>query len=175
MAFGLVSSCLGDTVKMTIPAGNFTRKIGNGSLDDPTGASHSQQDIAGKVVVAIFSAPTMSQGDAQERWSDLLADEPASKLPTSIFLALVEDMSQAGIFKGMALDDMKKQFTKGTRPLVVLDQTGAFFKAFGVPRGKTQILIYDKTSTLRDVEQDLSNQTVTVQRIQAITKQLQAK
>ncbi len=161
-----------DTVKMVVPAGAFTRKLGTGSLDDPSGASHTRQDVAGKVVVAIFSAPNMSQGNAQEKWSDLLANQPASKVSDQVVLALVEDMSQAGLFKGMALDDMKKQFTKGTRPLVILDQTGAVFKQFGVPKNKTQILIYDKTGTLRDVEQNLDDEQGTVHRIQAITAQL---
>ena len=90
-------------------------------------------------------------------------------------LFLVEDMSQAGAFKGMALDNMKKQFTPSSRPFLILDQTGAILKEFGVPRGKTEILIYDKGSSLRDVETDLDDQDLTVQRIKAITTLLLAQ
>ena len=39
-------------------------------------------------------------------------------------------MSQAGMFKGMALDSMKKQFTPTSRPFLVLDQDGSFLKRF---------------------------------------------
>jgi hypothetical protein len=42
-----------------------------------------------------------------------------------------------------------------------------------VPKGKTAILIYDKRSTLRDVELDLSNQDLVLKRITAITTTLQ--
>jgi hypothetical protein len=178
--FNFAASCAvfpvrADDVKKTVPPGNFARKIAAGSLQDPSGASHTRQDAAGKVVVAIFSAPTMSQGGYQEKWSDLLADQPASKVDDSVLLALVEDMTQAGIFKGMALSDMKKQFTTGARPLVILDQNGTVFKQFGVPKNKTQILIYDKTSTLCDVEQNLNDVNGTVYRIQVITQELEKK
>ncbi len=97
-----------------------------------------------------------------------------SKLPESVFLVLFEDMAHAGMFKGIARDDLKKQFTKGSRPLVVLDETGTIFQKYGVPRDKTEILIYDKDGVLRDVESELDDSDKTVARIHAITRELQA-
>ena len=117
----------------------------------------------------------MSQGGRQEKWSHLLANQPATMISDSVALVLVEDMSQAGAFKGAALDNMKKQFTPYSRPFLILDQTGAILKEFGVPRGRTEILIYDKQSMLRDVETDLDDQDVTVQRIKTITMRLLAE
>jgi hypothetical protein len=164
-------------VDMQIPPGDYTRQLGNGSLDDPSGAPHTRREAAGQVIVAIFSIPNMSQGSYQEKWSNLLADQSDTKLPKSVFLVLFEDMAHAGLFEGIARSDLKKQFTKGSRPLVVLDETGAIFKKYGVPRDKTEILIYDKKGVLRDVEADLSesDSEKTVTRIHAITRALQSK
>jgi predicted transcriptional regulator len=78
------------------------------------------------------------------------------------------------MFKGLALDDMKKEFTPHSRPFLILDQTGDVVKKFGVPRDQTVILIYDKKGKLRDVETNLKDQDGTVQRIKAIAKQLLA-
>ncbi len=91
-----------------------------------------------------------------------------------MFLVLFEDMAHAGMFKGVARSDLKKQFTKGSRPLVVLDETGSIFTKYGVPRDKTEILIYDKKGVLRDVEADLRDSDKTVGRIHSITRALQA-
>jgi hypothetical protein len=163
----------GAEVAMQIPPGDYTRQLGNGSLNDPSGAAHTRREASGQVIVAIFSIPNMSQGSYQEKWADLLAQQPGTKVPASVFLVLFENMSQAGMFKGIARSDMKKQFTKGSRPLVVLDETGAIFKKYGVPPDKTEIVIYDKKGALRDVEQDLSDTDATVNRIQGIVKALQ--
>jgi hypothetical protein len=170
-----IGPCQAAVVQMTIPKGFTSTNIGTSALEDPSGVTHTRQDVAGKVVVSIFSAPTMGQGDTQQKWSDLLSTTPGSKLPGTITLVLVEDMTQAGIFKGMALSDMKKEFTPHDRPFLILDQTGDVFKKFGMPKGKTGILIYDKTGTLRDVELDLSDQATTLSRIKAITTKLQAE
>lgn len=161
--------------EMVVPPGDYTRQLGNGSLADPSGVAHTRRDAMGQVIVAIFSIPNMSQGSYQEKWANLLAHQPETKLPNSVFLVLFENMAQAGMFKGIARSDMKQQFTKGSRPLVVLDETGAIFKKYGVPPDRTEILIYDKTGALVDVEQDLSDTDVTVHRIQVITKKLQKK
>jgi hypothetical protein len=173
--FSSLATGWGADVQMHIPPGNYTRQLGNGSLDDPSGAAHTRRDANGEVIVAIFSIPNMSQGSYQEKWADLLAHHPGTKLPKSVFLVLFEDMAHAGMFKGIARSDLKQQFTKGSRPLVVLDETGAIFEKYGVPRDKTEILIYDKKGALRDVEADLSDSDETVKRIHLITSSLQKK
>jgi hypothetical protein len=162
-------------VAMHLPSGNYATEIDTTPLTDPSGATHTRLEVKGKVVVAIFSAPNMSQGGTQEKWSNLLANQSATKLSDSVAMFLVEDMSQAGAFKGIALDNMKKQFTPTSRPFLILDQNGAILKKFGVPRGKTEILIYDRQSMLRDVETDLDDQDMTVNRIRAITAILLAE
>jgi predicted transcriptional regulator len=162
-------------VTMTLPKGFVATNIGTSSLVDPSGATHTRQDVAGRVVVAIFSAPNMTQGGRQEKWSDLLSTQADTKVSDKVALVLVEDMTQAGMFRGMALDDMKKQFSPKERPFLILDETGAVFKKFGMPENKTGILIYDKKGNLKDAEIDLDDQKTVITRIQAITKKLLAQ
>src|SRR5208282_605308 len=106
-------------VAMHLPPGTYATQIDTTPLRDPSGATHTRLEVKGKVVVAIFSAPNMSQGGRQEKWSNLLATQSTTKLSDSVALFLVEDMSQAGAFKGAALDNMKKQFTPNSRPFLI--------------------------------------------------------
>lgn len=162
---------LSAAVSMTIPSGYQAKNLGSSVVADPTGVTHTKKEVAGKVVVALFSAPTPSQGDLQKQWSNGLA----AALPKSVAFILVEDMTQAGLFKGIALSDMKSEFSPHDRPFLVLDQNGAVVKKFGVPRDKTVVLIYDTTGKLRDVEANLGNAGAATARIVAIAKQLQAE
>jgi hypothetical protein len=173
--FGTSGLGRAESVKMNMPPGDYATQLGDRALADPSGTTHTRQRVKNQVVVAIFSAPNMSQGGRQEKWSKLLANKPETKVSDKVALVLVEDMSQAGMFKGMALDSMKKQFTPTSRPFLILDQDGAVLKKFGVARNKTQILIYDKTGKLRDVEMNLDDQGMTVNRIHAISKRLLAE
>jgi len=163
---------LASKVEMIVPPGNYQHHIGSGKIADPSGRSHTKDEIAGQVVVAIFSAPNMSQGDRQQKWADLLATDPASMVSSKVNLILVEDMSQAGMFKDMARSSMKKDITPDSRPFLVVDETGDVLKRFGVPKGRTEILIYDKKGTLRDVETNLDDEKTTVHRIKEITARL---
>jgi hypothetical protein len=165
----LGAGALSAAVTMTIPSGYFAKNLGKSALADPSGVAHTKEEVAGKVVVALFSAPTPSQGDLQKQWSSGLADA----LPKSVAFVLVEDMTQAGLFKGIALSEMKKEFSPHDRPFLILDQNGAVVKKFGVPKDKTVVLIYDTKGKLRDVETNLGDQSAEITRIVAIAKQLQ--
>lgn len=175
LIMGTYGLCRAESVAMNLPAGNYATQLGTRSLADPSGATHTRQEVKHKVVVGIFSAPNMSQGGRQEKWSDLLATQPDTKISDKVALILIEDMTQAGMFKGMALDSMKKQFTPNSRPFLILDEDGSVLKRFGVPHGTTRILIYDKTGKLRDVEDNLDDQATTVGRVKVITKKLLAE
>jgi len=175
VAFSTALSVRASDVEMTIPTGNYQHQLGTAKLADPSGTSHSKAEVAGKVVTAIFSAPNMSQGDKQQKWADLLATNPDTKVSNKVTLVLIEDMTQAGMFKGMARSSMKKDFAPGSRPFLILDETGDVFKRFGVSKGNTEILIYDKTGKLRDVETNLDDQATTVHRVKVITAKLLAE
>ncbi|MDE1169747.1 MAG: hypothetical protein PW734_00835 [Verrucomicrobium sp.] len=173
LALGLFPFCARADVALHVPDGNYAHRFGGGVLKDPDGKTYTAGQLRGKVVVAIFSAPNISQGGTQERWADALATNPATKVPDSVALFLVEDMTQAGMFAGMARDSMKKSYTPGTRPILVLDETGAVFRKFGVKRNATELLIYDPHGALRDVETDLSDIPATAKRVRAICRMLQ--
>lgn len=138
-------------VAMTVPPGDYLRQLGGSPLRDPAGVTHTDAEVKGRVAAIIFSVPDPSQGGRQRKWAAALADDPATRVPKTAALVLIEDMAQSG-FAAMARDDMKRQYTPGSRPALLLDETGAITKHFGIPRDRTQILIYDKSGVLRHVE-----------------------
>ncbi len=147
-------------------------KVGRTPLKDPAGVSHTHLALEGRVGVVIFSVPDMSQGPSQRRWSAFLANDPASRVSDRVALVLVENMALAGAFSGEARDKMKEQFVTKKRPFLLLDETGETFRQFRIPRDRTEILIFDRSGTVRDVEQDLDDRAATIARIKAITSQL---
>ena len=54
-----------ESVEMNLPPGDYAKQLGTRSIADPSGATHTKEMVAGKVVVAIFSASNMSQGGRQ--------------------------------------------------------------------------------------------------------------
>lgn len=126
---------------------SFATSIPKGSLRDPQGILHTSTGQLAQPVVAIFSVPSMAQGGNQEKWSQCLAEDPKTKLPNSVGLYLIEDMKQSG-FSEMARDRMKKEYGKGDRPILLLDETGAIGKEFGIPRNTTCVLVYSRENKL---------------------------
>jgi len=177
LSFGLSVLAEADSIQVTLPSGDYPHMLGAYDLTDPAGATHTEREVAKKVCIVIFSVPDMDQGDLQQTWSDLLGNKPETKMPDTVAFLLIEDISQAGFFKDMALDGMKKQFTPQSRPMVLMDQDGSFSKKFALPADSTEIFIYDKKGVLRDVETKLGedDQDATVARIKAITQILQAE
>jgi hypothetical protein len=158
--------------RMMVPLGQRGEEVDENPLGDPAGAVHGRLAIGGRVGVVIFSVPDMSQGPSQRRWSRFLADDPASMLPGSVALVLVENMAEAGPFQEQARHEMAEQFKRKKRPFLLLDDTGATFRRYEIPRDRTEILVFDQSGRLRDVEQDLDDQQATIARIKTITSQL---
>ena len=172
LILGLPRSSHAENTKMNLPPGMETARAGGVTLHDPDSLSHPRLDLGGRVGVVIFSVPDMSQGPSQRRWSAFLADKPESRVSDKIALVLVENMAEAGPFKEEARSNMKEKFALKKRPFLLLDETGATCQRFGILRDRTEILIFDKTGALRDVEQDLSDKDQTIARVKAITAQL---
>jgi len=173
LAFTTVdSSPAAQPVVMNIPPGNYAKKMGNNAVEDPSGAMHTKQEVKGKVAVAIFITPNLSEG-VKRRWAYLLADKPSTRLPHSVALVMIQNIAAAGGFKKMPKDASKTDFIRGERPYTVLDYSGKVFKRFGITDKKTQILIFDKKGRLRDVEADLSDEALTLKRIRSIVATLE--
>lgn len=173
IGFILIANAEAEHVQMYLPPGEYAHRLTIGSLEDPLGARPSRHLLIGRVVVAIFSSPTWSRGGKQKRWAKTLANDPATRLPHWVSLFLIEDMSQAGWFKGMAERRMKRDFTPGSRPILLLDRTGIAFREAGVKRDSTEILIYDKNGKLRDEETQLDHVSQTLERAENITRRLE--
>jgi hypothetical protein len=142
-------------------------------LIDPLGKKHSINQFLGKITVFIVSVPNMTQGKKQEKWARLLGEDPKTKLPDDVALILVEDISHAGFFKGLALSHIKKNFNENSRPFPVLDMNGTLTHELGVPKNTTQILIYDKSGNLYQVEKNLDNIELTLNRIHKAIQRLE--
>jgi hypothetical protein len=127
-------------------ASSYRASIPVGSLRDPHTILHSFNGNLTRPVVAIFSIPTMSQGGIQERWAEALADDPKTRLPDSVGLYLVEDMVTG--MREVARKQMKKQYKSGQRPVVLLDEDSAIREKFGIPKGKTCVLVYSRQNRL---------------------------
>lgn len=169
---GVPALSAADPVVMSLPPGNYARKLGSNAVEDPSGAIHTKQEVRGRVMVGIFITPNLTEG-VKRRWAYLLADKASTRLPDSVALVMIENIAAAGGFKKMGKDSVKSDFIKGERPFTVLDYTGRVFKRFGISGTKTEILIFDKKGRLRDVENDLSDEALTLRRVRSIVAYLE--
>ncbi|ACD82111.1 hypothetical protein [Candidatus Methylacidiphilum infernorum] len=156
-----------------IPYEGYAHHLPFPFLIDPLGIKHPREMFIGKISVFIVSVPNMSQGRKQEKWAKLLGEDPKTKLPSEVALILVEDISHAGFFKAMALSHIKKHFDEHSRPFPVIDYNGTLTRDFGVAKNSTQILIYDKSGNLYEVEKNLDNVDLTLNRIHKAIQRLE--
>ncbi len=114
------------------------------SLADPQGGVHSSAELKTKGLVLLVTAPTLHEKDAQEGWVKFLT---AAKGNSPALWVMIEDMS-ASDFKGIARNDMKKDWKPGDTPLLLIDETGKTREAFGMARDSTKVFVYDKKGNL---------------------------
>ncbi len=128
------------TLAPTLPA--FT-------LSDPLGRSFTDTQLSARGAIVVVTAPTLSQGDAQQAWSAALRTlEPGDAGPLRVML---EDMSQSW-FRPIVLGKMKESY-KPTSPLILLlDEGGLVRKALGVGEVVTVALAFAPGGKLVAVE-----------------------
>jgi hypothetical protein len=117
-------------------------------LADPDGNKHPNSELAKAGLVLVVTAPTYYAQKAQRSWGDLL---PAAKPKGKERLVFLEDLT-ASSFKGMAKNQMRKEFKKGVPPLLLLDEDGRARTGLGVPKGETWVLAFDSGGQRRLVE-----------------------
>jgi len=117
-------------------------------LADPDGNKHPNSELAKTGLVIVVTAPTYHAQKAQRSWGDLL---PAAKPKGKERLVFLEDMT-ASSFKGLAKNQMHKEFKEGVPPLLLLDEDGHVRTGLGVPKGETWILAFDSGGQRRLVE-----------------------
>jgi hypothetical protein len=144
-----------------------------GALPDPHGKFYRTDGRLSRPILGIFTTPNYSQGDAQRKWVEILDGEGSSPAPSNFGLYLIEDMD-ATAFRSLARKQLQRKYKTGGRPVVLLDEDGSMRKRFGIPKGETVVLIYDKTNQLRLSEKGPPNDAA-VARVQKVIKQISAK
>jgi hypothetical protein len=121
----LLSLAAGSPFPQTLPA--FT-------LQDPLGKTFASAALVRRGLVVVVTAPTYSQGDAQESW-DRAFDGLAWSEDGPTF-AMVQDMSQSW-FRKTVLGRMREKYDGKSPPWLLLDEDGSVRRAFGLEKNAT--------------------------------------
>lgn len=109
------------------------------TLSDPLGRTFTDATLTARGAIVVATAPTLSQGDAQQAWSAALhALEPGEAGPVRVML---EDMSQSW-FRPIVMAKMKEQYRPSSPLVVLLDEGGLIRKALGVGEATTVALAF---------------------------------
>ncbi len=118
-------------------------KAPGATLLDPDGGSHNIASLLKNGGVLVMTAPTLHEKDMQEGWSK---DLPAA-MPKGGMLIFVEDMSVSA-WKGVAKNDMRKDWKPGVPPMLLLDEKGTVRSMLGEAKDTTGVFVYGKDGTL---------------------------
>jgi len=118
-------------------------------LPDQYGTEFADEPLKARGVVLVVTAPIAAQGDAQRAWHDALGASAADKSGPAV--AMLEDMSQSW-FRPMVVAEMKRQHPSGAPILLLLDESGATRKAFGVAENATVAFAFAPGGKLVAVE-----------------------
>lgn len=117
-------------------------------LADPLGTEFTQAQLSARGAVLVVTAPSYSQGGAQQAWSEAFkALERDAAGPTLVFL---EDMSQSA-FRPLVLSRMRAVYKPG-QYLLLLDEDGRVRESLGVSEDATVAFAFGPGGTLRAVE-----------------------
>jgi hypothetical protein len=138
--FALSTSGCGASVQTTPVT---ARPLPTFKLLDPAGKAYSRDDVLVGGLVMVVTAPTYSNQDAQEEWSEYLsADKPVDS-----HLVFVEDMD-AAMFASFARSAMKNRYKPGQPIILLQDEHGDVPRALGVDKGATVVFVYDRRGML---------------------------
>lgn len=119
-------------------------------LLDPIGRTFTDAQLAERGAIVVVTAPTHSQGDAQQAWSDALHTLPADEKGPA--LVMLEDMSQSW-FRPIVMARMKDSYRASSRLWLLLDEGGVTRKALGVGEAATVAFAFGPGGRLVAVEQ----------------------
>jgi hypothetical protein len=114
------------------------------ALKDPLGKTWTSSGLIAKGLVIVITSPTLHAESAQKGWDKYL---PPAMPKGGQKLVFLEDLS-ASDWKDTALKDMRNDYTPGTIPILLIDNTGNVRKAFGAARNETVVLVYSKKGKL---------------------------
>ena len=117
-------------------------------LLDPLGTEFNDEQFKNRGVVLIATAPIKDQGDAQQAWHDALEAHADKTGPAVVML---EDMSQSW-FRPIVLARMTELHRPGAPIVLLLDESGATRKNFGVAENATVVFAFSPAGKLVAVE-----------------------
>lgn len=136
-------------------------------LADPTGAKHTQAEIAERGAVVIVTIPNVKHAPIQDRWARMLTSGGWKKEGPK--LVFIEDISQSAV-KEKSLENLKRRFVPGKNPLILIDETGAVRAKFGIMDDETVILVYDKKGKLVHFVEGTPDEDLAKKAVEAATK-----
>ncbi|MCZ7648503.1 MAG: hypothetical protein M5U26_25125 [Planctomycetota bacterium] len=126
--------------------GAYVAQIPDFKLQDPSGAEHTDEQIAGQNgTVIIVTIPNVKHGETQGRWSRWLTKDGWPE--NGPHFVMIEDLEQSAV-REKALESMKEKFKPGQKPLLLLDHAGEVRRAFRVPQDETVVMIFNKDGAL---------------------------
>lgn len=124
--------------------GAFASKLPNFSLKDPVGKMFTSKDLSRDGLVLVVTAPILKAESAQKGWDQHLMKAKAGSKAKLVFL---EDM-QPSLFKGKAMNGMKKEYKPGKEPILLIDHSGNIRRALKVSAKSTVVLVYSQSGEL---------------------------
>lgn len=122
----------------------YPAQIPTFSLQDPLGKTWSSSGLIAKGLVIVLTAPILHDSGAQKGWNHYL---PPAMPKGGQKLVFLENLS-ASDWKSTATKDMRKEYTPGTVPILLVDKTGNVANSFGATPKNTVVLVYDKKGKL---------------------------
>ena len=114
--------------KTSSPATASAKKIPGFSLKDPDGHVFTSKGLLKDGLVLVVTAPIMKNKGAQEGWEKYLSKARSGSKAKWVYL---EDMTPS-FFKNIALKRMKKDYTFGKEPILLIDKSGEVRRSLGV-------------------------------------------
>ena len=118
-------------------------------LFDPLDTEFTDARLKPRGVVVVATAPTKAQGDAQEAWHQAFEAQTVDQ--TGPAVVMLEDMSQSW-FRPIVIARMKERYRPGAPITLLLDESGATRRAFGVPENATVAFAFAPGGRLVAVE-----------------------
>lgn len=117
-------------------------------LKDPLDAEFTDAHFKPRGLVLVATSPIESQGRTQQAWHAELSTHVDRSGPA---LVMLEDLSQSW-FRPLVLAKMREEYRRGAPIVLLLDESGATRRAFGVAENATVAFAFDRSGKLAAVE-----------------------
>ncbi len=124
--------------------GGYAKKLPAFTLKDPMDNAFTSKELARRGMVLVVTAPIQRNEGAQKGWDEQLRNAKSTCRGKLVFL---EDMTPSD-FKSIAIGFMKRDYTPGAEPILLLDHDGKIRESLNVEVKKTVVLVYNSRRRL---------------------------